>query len=379
MPPKKPAASKAAAGGKSSKAAAGGTKKKKKAGTTKKKAEPPPPPPPLPEDPWLVHKSRHGGKLTAADEWTKLQRGDTGRSLRLSESQLAAVADGGQISCKKLDGLIAALAEVATPAAEASTEAEGARVERLQKLEGGAATEAAPEPEPEPKPELEPEPEPEPEADGPVAVLACCSGDIASFTLSEPLRATLIGLDLTDNSLQKISPAVAEAALPSTVINTLTLPAGGCWLRSLCLRANDLVCLPPLASMPKLLHLDLSYNPQLHKTLCLDEPQVREAFAAVPLRSIMIEGCGLVALPPALSTVGKVSGPGGAPRNVALLHLGYNQIPTKKEMEAALKSFPRLTDLSIAGNPVRSLTAISFRRNLESRFCLSKPAQLDSS
>jgi hypothetical protein len=185
-------------------------------------------------------------------------------------------------------------------------------------------------------------------------VLACHSADIASFKLSEPLRATLIGLDLTDNSLRTISPGVptqSAVALPSPA-NTLVLPPGGCWLRSLCLRANDLFCLPPLASMPKLLHLDLSYNQQLHRVLSLDEQPVREAFAAVPLRSIMLEGIGLTALPPCLTTVGKSSGPGGAPRNVVILHLGYNQIPTKKAMEEALKDFPRLTDLTIAGNPV---------------------------
>ena len=79
---------------------------------------------------------------------------------------------------------------------------------------------------------------------------------------------------------------------------------------------------------------------------------MRDAFAAVPLRSIMLEGIGLAALPPSLATVGKNSGPGGAPRNVAVLHLGYNQIATKRELEAALKDFPRLTDLTIVGNQV---------------------------
>lgn len=335
MPPKKKVA---AAGGKT---AVGGTAKKKKAATKKKKkAEPsaPPPPPPLPDDPWLVYKSRHGGKMSAADEWLKVQRGDTGRAVSLSASQLATITDSGQVISEKLDELLASL-----PSQTPSMVSESARAERLDKLQGkSAGTDTEPEPELEPKP---------------VSVLSCCSADVASFKLSEALRATLVSLDLTDNSLKCTSPAVTATsqsapALLSPPVNTLTLPSGGCWLRSLCLRANELVCLPPLASMPKLLHLDLSYNPQLQHVLSLDEQPIREAFAAVPLRSIMLEGIGLAALPPSLATVGKNSGPGGAPRNVVVLHLGYNQIATKTLLEAAVKDFPRLTDLTIAGNPV---------------------------
>eukprot|EP01043_Picozoa_sp_COSAG02_P030318 COSAG02_NODE_1929_length_10336_cov_69.703819_6_plen_408_part_00 len=352
MPPKKKVHG---AAGKTRSAAASAAKKKK-AATKTKKSNAEPSPPPLPDDPWTSYKSPHGGKLSAADEWMKIQRRDTGRSVSLSALQLASVADSGQIISERLDKLLAALPGKRDASTATCADVETAREERLDKLQAqsvGIGTETATQPEPEPEPQQEPEQEPEQEQE-PVAVLACHSADIAAFKLSEPLRATLIGLDLTDNSLQSISPSVltqSAAALPSPA-NTLVLPPGGCWLRSLCLRANDLFCLPPLTSMPKLLHLDLSYNQQLHRVLSPDEQPVREAFAAVPLRSIMLEGIGLTALPPSLTTVGKSSGPGGAPRNVVVLHLGYNLFSTKKAMEEALEGFPRLTDLTIAGNPV---------------------------
>lgn len=74
-------------------------------------------------------------------------------------------------------------------------------------------------------------------------------------------------------------------------------------------------------------------------------------FAAVPLRSLLVEGCGIARLPPALLVIGKKAGPGAGPNALQRLHLAYNKIPDGAALDAALKSFPRLTDVTCAGNP----------------------------
>ena len=308
---------------------------------------------PGPPDPWLKFKSRHGGKLSANDEWLKLHRGDVGRLVEVAASQCAVP---GKLGEAELDVLIAppAAAPEAESGAEAGSESGAARLSRQAKLEASRLEPA-------------PEPEPEPETAGVAERLRCASADLVSFSMGAGLRAALISLDLTDNSLQLLTPCcdvsteggTPAAADDAPVGNLIVLPAGGCWLRSLCLRANDLRCLPALTAMPKLLELDLSYNLHLGAALGADEPAVRAVFAAVPLRSIKLEGCGLTTLPPGLSTVGTKAGPGGAPRNVFCLHLGFNLIAGRAELQGCVQHFPQLKDLTLLqGNPAGELPEV---------------------
>lgn len=83
-------------------------------------------------------------------------------------------------------------------------------------------------------------------------------------------------------------------------------------------------------------------------------------FAAVPLRALLLESCGLKALPPALKTLGQdvqhkacvsTLPPADTVPELLVLYLAHNLLPTLADIQAGLSSFPNLMDLSLANNP----------------------------
>lgn len=189
MPPK---AAKTKAGGAARpkagvKAATGGAKKK---AAPKKKAAAPKPEEPLPEDPWAGVKSKHGGKLSGAEEWLRVQHGELGRGYLIQPGSCIAPAAGTLDAAALAALLLAPPPEPeAAPAAEAWAKAAAA----------GA----------------EPEPETEPER-GLVGQLGCAGLDLKSFKLTQALRGALLGLDLADNSLVTAPPFPLSAGPPPT-------------------------------------------------------------------------------------------------------------------------------------------------------------------
>jgi hypothetical protein len=196
--------------------------------------------------------------------------------------------------------------------------------------------------------------------------LRCCGADIHQFRMSESQQASLVWLDMADNRLGDAanteggSDADDAARVSSACGLHVAMDGGCCWLRVLSLRGNSLRALPALPAMPRLLSLDVSHNPDLSPAL--HDPAATTAFAAVSLRELNLEACGLVTLPTALHTLGTeregVSAEDDpnvvgefAPRALATLCLAHNQIRDRGGLEVALKPFPLLRSLTLAGNP----------------------------
>lgn len=282
---------------------------------------PAPAPPPKPKCPWSHLRSPYGGKMSPADEWTKLTGADYSASVVEINKEILKEEGVG------VDQVI----QYAVNIYEAPpTEPEPVIT-----------------PEPEPEPVLTPEPEPAPEPtllDGSDAAPPV-QGDATPTPTPTPspapapktidtlqiINCELKTLPIPPNILQKlISLHVPGSCLSSNTITTL-LSSSPSFLRCLSLVGNALTSIPLqlFSHTPKLLELDLSYNKGLGACFPTD------AFSSTPslsmtLRSLNLEACNISAgLVDSLASL----------NNLRILNISANEI----SMEELTKLAPEVS------------------------------------
>jgi hypothetical protein len=322
-------------------------------------------------DPWRRHRSPFGGKLSTVEEWEMITSGKTGRALLVSAEQVAEAAGssvpGSSVSLvggTALDTLVLGAAEAAMreAAAEAVAEAaatamaaaaaEGAAAEggdgsgggveetaaascRVETSQGSHVTTvvasaqgagAAPGPVSAAAGAPSFDPHAQPLCLSSIESVAITGCELGAFELASTsqLRSNLTSLNLTDNCL---------------VDGSLVLGSPVCWLRKLALVANQFTAVPSLALAPKLLSLDLSFNPI--KGFGTD------AFSVTPLLvDLHLESCGLTSV--------QCSGtsPLAALKALKSLDLRSNQLGDLAELEQLFRShLPQLAALDLSVNP----------------------------
>ena len=253
---------------------------------------------PPPADPWRKLRSPYGGKLSPADEWTKLcARAELGASAALDAGATSSAARDGALTADALDAL------TATAAVDAGIDADAP-------FSG-------------------------------VAVLSASSCNLAELSLSRAAHGALVALDLCGNQL--VSPLRLSCVCTGA----------GLWLRELILAGNRLTRVPSevLEITPRLLRLDLSFNPieTLHEG-CF--PDTLKDIT----REVILERCALGSL---VAEDGQCAL--ARLTQLRAINIAGNMINDAGQLSKHIckASFPQLQSLDLRSNPMTTAEAFA--------------------
>lgn len=305
-----------------SKAKAAGKKKGKRKKSKKSKRAPPEP---LPDDPWGLHRSLYGGKMSPNEEWERIEAmleclAQTGGGRARAS---AAVCDESYATPNPGEAHSTSPSTTRSPSptqaaamvedAVAAPDEEGGLDDTVELAENVIENQLA--------------------ADLARERLSRRGVELSSFALTTLTRTEIVILELDANALTV--DAVEDA---------FSEPYGSCWLRSLSLSGNRIERVPRLSGAPKLLRLSLDANPLRSLDGAL------AAFESTPqLRALSLAGCPLASLFDLSDAVVAELGGGGA--------FAFGELPHLKELDLA-RVFPA-AELLAAVEPLRTLRRLT--------------------
>mmetsp|Transcript_20024 Transcript_20024/g.31472 ORF Transcript_20024/g.31472 Transcript_20024/m.31472 type:complete len:553 (+) Transcript_20024:131-1789(+) len=299
-----------------------------------------------PVDPWTSLKSPFGGKLSPAEEWQLISSGGyAGRAARILPADLAGVGLSlsmdrpSVVEGQAVDALVAAAAAAAVSATTWELE---------EAEEGGGPPAAAAAGAPVNAGEHQDQAGNSNSGAGAsdsiekatcptsgcskLSFAGCGINGVLNFSIS--LRSQLVSLDVSGNMLQ----------------DSFGGSLGTNFIRELVLAGNHLDAIPDLTSFPKLVRLDISYNP-LGTISVSDFPEA----VAGRLHSLSLASTGLNSLCAAPAAAGTAAAAGGVLRGfraLQVLDLSRNKLETLSDLKVISRVlFPKLSELFIDSNP----------------------------
>jgi hypothetical protein len=315
--------------------------KKKKRGKKSKKSKRAPPEP-LPDDPWGLHRSSYGGKMSPNEEWERIEamleclaQSGSGRaraSVAVSDERYSTPKPGGAPS-PTLGGRSGSTSPSTTRSLSPAQAAAAAAAAGAGEVSAAAQDDAEEDGDDEEEELAENVVENQLAAGLARERLSRRGVELSSFALTTMTRAEIVILELDANALTV-----------GAVEDAFSEPYGSCWLRSLSLSGNRIERVPRLSGAPKLLRLSLGANPLRSLDGAL------AAFESTPqLRALSLARCPLSSLFDLSDAVVAELGSGGA--------FAFGELPHLKELDLA-RVFPA-EGLRAAIEPLRTLRRLT--------------------